>query len=647
MNAEPLDFQRGEVGRETYDFAMRCFIVLAALMIVTGCATSSMGEAGDSADVVSFATNGVTTIRDPHSHARPDEVAVEHVTLDLEVNFQKKQLIGSVALRIRRAQPEASTLILDTDGLDIARVTLLPSRKPATYRMGEVDPTLGQKLEISLLPDTTEVVIGYASNPEAKALQWLEPAMTAGKQHPFLLSQSQAILARSWIPLQDTPQVRFTYDATIRVPKTLMALMSAENPQQKSADGVYRFRMEQAIPSYLLAIAVGDMAFRSFDDRSGVYAEPAVLEAAEREFNELPAMMAAAEELYGPYRWGRYDVLVLPPSFPYGGMENPRLTFLTPTIIAGDKSLVDLVAHELAHSWSGNLVTNATWNDFWLNEGFTTYFQHRITERMHGREYSEMLWSLEVNETRTALAELPAGDQSLYLKLRGRDPDEAPPTVYGKGALLLRLIEETIGREPWDRFLRSYFDTHAFRSITTNAFLAELNEQLPGVAEQVNLDAWIFGPGLPANCPAPQSTAFDEVARARETWLETGDVTLLDADGWSSHECVAFITGLPELPRGRMRNLDAHFRFSESGNSEVLAAWLEKAVQARYRDAYPALERFLRSQGRRKFLKPLYSALATNPQDLAFARRIYTEARPTYHPVSQGTIDGILKGKSD
>ena len=212
---------------------------------------------------------------------------------------------------------------------------------------------------------------------------------------------------------------------------------------------------------------------------------------------------------------------------------------------------------------------------------------------------------------------------------------------------MLRLIEETIGREPWDRFLRSYFDTHAFRSITTNAFLAELNEQLPGVAEQVNLDAWIFGPGLPANCSAPQSTAFDEVARARETWLETGDVTLLDADGWSSHERVAFITGLPELPRGRMRNLDAHFRFSESGNSEVLAAWLEKAVQARYRDAYPALERFLRSQGRRKFLKPLYSALATNPQDLAFARRIYTEARPTYHPVSQGTIDGILKGKSD
>ena len=580
--------------------------------------------------------------RDPHSFSRPDEARVEHIALDLNVDFAKKQLAGVATLRIKK-EGDAKSLVLDTNGLDIKRVTLQPSGAQAQFKLGEADPVRGRALEIPIDADTTAVAIEYASDPGARALQWLEPAMTAGKKHPFLLSQSQAILARTWVPCQDTPSVRFTYDATLRVPKELLALMSAENPQARNEEGVYQFRMPHPIPSYLLAIAVGDLEFHPFDTRSGVYAEPSVLDAAARELSDTPKMIQAAEGLYGPYQWGRYDLLVLPPSFPYGGMENPRLTFLTPTVIAGDKSLVSLIAHELAHSWSGNLVTNATWSDFWLNEGFTTYFEHRIVEKLYGREYAEMLWLLGVTDVKQELATLPPADQNLYVNLAGRDPDEAPTTVYEKGALFLRLLEETAGRERWDQFLRAYFDTFKFQPMTTTRFVEHLRAALPDVVQKVNIDAWIHGPGLPPNTPQPRSEAFAKVEAQAKAFAGGADASSLEADGWSSHERVHFIQSLPALTPERMAQLDARFHFSDSGNSEILSAWLEKSIDTRYKAAYPAIERFLTTQGRRKFLKPLYEKLASHPEDVQFAKKIYAKARPTYHPVSQATIDGILK----
>jgi hypothetical protein len=354
-------------------------------------------------------------------------------------------------------------------------------------------------------------------------------------------------------------------------------------------------------------------------------------------------MIQTAEGLYGPYQWGRYDMLVLPPSFPYGGMENPRLTFLTPTIIAGDKSLVSLIAHELAHSWSGNLVTNATWSDFWLNEGFTTYFEHRISEKLYGREYSEMLWSLGVTEAKEQIATLPENDEHLYVNLKGRDPDEAPSLVYEKGALFLRLLEETAGRERWDNFLRTYFTNFTFKPMTTETFKTYLKAQLPDVVQKVDINAWIHGPGLPPNMPQPRSQAFATVEAQAKAYAAGGSVDALTLDKWSSQERVHFIQSLPVLPPERMAMLDGRFDLSQSGNSEVLSAWLEKSIDAKYKAAYPAIERFLTTQGRRKFLRPLYEKLAKNPEDLAFARQIYAKARPTYHPVSQGTIDEILK----
>jgi aminopeptidase N len=582
----------------------------------------------------------LTFVRDPHSYANPAEVRVEHLALDLKVDFAKKQLSGTAALRIEK-QADAKTLILDTAGLDIHSVKLQPGDASAPFVLDPEEPILGRKLEIPISADTTGVTIDYTTHPDARALQWLEPAMTAGKKHPFLLSQSQAINARTWVPLQDTPQVRFTYEATLHVPKELMAVMSAENPTTRGADGVYHFKMPQPIPSYLLAIAVGDLVYRSYDNESGVFAEPATIDAAVHEFSDTPKMIAAAEELYGPYHWGKYDLLVLPPSFPYGGMENPRLTFLTPTVIAGDRSLVSLIAHELAHSWSGNLVTNATWNDFWINEGFTTYFEHRISEKLYGREYSEMLWQLGLTDLKEELATLPPKDQGLYIELAGRNPDDAPGIVYEKGALFLRLLEETAGRDRWDKFLRTYFDTFTFQSMTTKRLVEYLKTGLPDVVKRVNVDEWVYGSGIPANAPKPKSEAFARVEADAKRFAEGAPASSIDMSKWSSHERVHFIQSLPNLYPEHLASLDTQFHFSESGNSEVLSAWLEKALDSGYTGVYPAVERFLTTQGRRKFLKPLYERLAKS--DPAFARKIYAKARPSYHPVSQSTIDEILK----
>ncbi|MFZ2493707.1 MAG: M1 family metallopeptidase [Thermoanaerobaculia bacterium] len=585
-------------------------------------------------------------MRDIHSFARPDEAVVKHIALDLDVDFQQQRLVGSATITIEN-RAGGTELVLDTNGLEIDRVTL-EGGKVTRFLLGDETAHLGKPLTITIEPGTKFVKVDYSSTPGAAAVQWLSPEQTAGGKSPFLFTQSQAILARTWVPCQDTPGVRMTYEATIRVPKGLLAVMSAENPTEANATGVYRFNMPQAIPSYLLALAVGDLAFRPLGRNSGVYAEKPMIDASAYELADTQAMIDAAEKLYGPYAWGQYDVLVLPPSFPFGGMENPRLTFATPTILAGDRSLVNLVAHELAHSWSGNLVTNATWNDFWLNEGFTVYFERRIMEAVSGRDYSEMLALLGFQDFQDAVNELPPRDTHLFLDLAGRDPDEgATKLPYEKGYFFLRLVEETIGREPWDAFLRDYFDRHAFQSVTTESFLGELRTLLakhPGAEAKLTIDKWINGPGIPDNAPRVHSDAFVRVEEQVKAFESGTLASQLATSNWSTHEWIHFLRHLPKaLTNEQMTSLDEAFHFTQSGNSEILHEWLMQALENGYEPAYPALEQFLTKQGRRKFLKPLYQKMAESEEGLARAKKIYAKARPGYHAVSRGTIDQMLK----
>ena len=550
---------------------------------------------------------------DVHSWSRPDEVRVRHLDLDLDVRFDRKILEGSVTVDCERISSDQ--LVLDTRGLTIHAV-----EGAAAFELGAADAVLGAPLRIRLSPGSDRVRIRYATSPEASGLQWLDPPQTAGKQHPFLYTQSEAIHARSWIPLQDSPGVRVTFTARVRTPAGMRAVMAAE-----MNDG--HFRMEHPIPSYLIALAAGDLAFRPLGPRSGVYAEPSVVDRAAYEFDDTEAMIRAVEEMYGPYRWGRYDLLVLPPSFPFGGMENPRLTFATPTVLAGDRSLVSLVAHELAHSWSGNLVTNATWSDFWLNEGFTVYVERRVIEKLYGTERERMEAVLGRRELDREMAGLPEEDSVLHLDLQGRDPDEGCTQVpYEKGALMLRTIESAVGRERFDTFLRSYFDHFAFRSITTAEFLEYIRAEL---ANPVDLDRWIFQPGVPPGAAEPHSDAF---ARIEAGWPE-------DTRAWSTHEWLHFLRAQQEPDMAR---LDREFHLTESGNAEILHQWLLMSVRANYQPAFPRMEQFLCSVGRRKFLKPLYAELMKTPEGQERARRIYEKARPGYHPIAQATIDRIV-----
>ncbi|HKG21100.1 MAG TPA: M1 family metallopeptidase [Blastocatellia bacterium] len=593
-------------------------------------------------------------MRDYHSYSNPEQVRVKHVDLDWDVLFDQKVLKGTAVLSLDRpASGDNFPLVLDTRELNISRAEASADGKSyadAKFSMGKSDPILGAPLTVELPVKATRVRITYSTSPGASGLQWLDPQQTGGKKYPFMFSQSQAIHARSWIPLQDSPKVRVTYTARVRTPRELLAVMSAENDAKTPRDGDYTFKMAQPIPSYLIAIAVGDLSFRPLGKRTGVYAELPVIDKAASELSDTEKMVEATESIYGPYRWGRYDLLILPPSFPFGGMENPRLTFATPTILAGDKSLVSLVAHELAHSWSGNLVTNATWRDFWLNEGFTVYLERRIQEAVYGRGREEMEAVLGRQDVEREMSTLEDRDEILHVDLKGRDPDEGSTQVpYEKGALFLRHLEETFGREAFDKFLRGYFDHFAFQSITTARFVDYLKKNLleknPQLAAKVPVEEWIYQPGIPASAPRAVSDAFPKVEKQSDAWTK-GEIRASDlkTSAWTTQEWLHFLRHLPEqLDRSKMGELDKAFRLTGTGNSEVAHQWLLMAVRNGYEPAYPRLEEYLTSIGRRKLIKPLYEEMVKTPEGRERAMAIYRRARPTYHPIAVTTLDEIMK----
>ncbi len=593
-----------------------------------------------------------TPVKDLHSYADPDKAVMQHLNWEAVVDFDSSRITGRASIRIAR-DPTAKFINLDTKSLLIEKVTLGTKGQeiPAKFELGVPDEILGRKLKIPILKSTEWVNIYYRTTAQSEALQWLSPEQTAGKIMPFLFTQSQAILARSWIPLQDSPGIRFTYNAEVSVPTGMMALMSASNPVEKNSSGIYNFTMNQAIPAYLMALAVGDMVFESLGPRSGVYGEPETISAAHYEFQELEQMLSAAEELYGPYLWDRYDILVLPPSFPFGGMENPRLTFATPTILAGDRSLTSLIAHELAHSWSGNLVTNATWEDFWLNEGFTVYFEQRIMEALYGRSYADMLALLALDDLKKEVEEMKnngqTADTRLKLDLKQRNPDDGVTAIaYDKGYYFLRWLEERTGREKWDDFLRDYFQTYAFRGITTAQFLNYLQKYLIE-KHHINIytdeiNAWVYQPGLPETLPEPHSTRLEAIRQLLKDWdIQKFDESIME--GWSTPEWLYFIRNIPQkADSSDLALLDNLFNLTQSGNSEILVAWFLQGIKRDYQPVYDRLDEFLKRVGRRKFLVPLYQAIMATPDGPDRARELYAQARPNYHFVSSNSIDQLL-----
>ena len=584
---------------------------------------------------------------DYHSFSNPDEIKVTHIDLDLQADFNQKSLIGSATLSFDRVNPQATTLILDTRDLTITSVNIDGS--PIAFKLMTKDENLGAPLHIDVGTQATKVSIFYQTAASASGVQWLTPEQTAGKKHPFLFTQAQAVHARSFIPLQDSPKVRVTYNAVIRTPPELLAVMSAANDPDTQRDGEYEFTMAQPIPSYLIALAIGDLQFKAMGERTGVYAEPSMLDAAAAEFEDTESMLKVTEKTFGSYSWERYDLLILPPSFPFGGMENPRLSFITPTVIAGDKSLVALIAHELAHSWSGNTVTNATWRDLWLNEGFTTYLTYRIMEMIYGTDRFNMEAVLGYEDLQADIASLPANDQVLAIDLRGRNPDDVFSNIpYEKGALFLREIEHKIGRDNFDKFLLEYFAAFTFKSITTDEFINYLDQTLlvtyDDKLDRDRIQEWIFSPGIPAGAPVPQSDAFSKVDKERNAWLEGNKAAAnIVTSSWTLHEWLYFLNNMPNaLSAEQLAELDLAFALTASKNNEIAHSWLMIAVYNEYKPAYDRLYNYLVSIGRNKLVKPLYRELAKTPEGKAFAKKAFEEAKPGYHPLTISANAGFV-----
>jgi aminopeptidase N len=596
----------------------------------------------------------VDTGTDPHSFAEYEKVRITHLRLDLDADFDARVLSGHVVLELERPEPGFQRLVLDTRDLDIRDVNAIQPDGlylPVSWRFGADQGHLGRPLVIALPAGIEQVRIDYATSPDAFGLQWLDAQQTSSGK-PFMFSQSQPHYARTWVPLQDTPAVRYTYDATVRARSDLMVVMGADgNAFERNETGEYSFTMPQPVPSYLMAIAIGDLAFAETGPRTGVYAEPDWIDRAAAEFGVLEEMLEIGENLYGEYRWGRYDLLVLPPSFPFGGMENPRLSYITPTIIAGDGSLLALVAHELAHSWSGNLVTNAAWRDLWLNEGFTVYFEARIMEALYGKDIRDQLAKLSWDDLQTTLATLDARDSQLVRDLSDRDPEQAFMLVpYVMGGFFVEWLEHRVGREAFDEFLRDYFDHFAFQSIDSEDFRAYVETHLvsahPDKLSMAEIDQWLYEPGLPDSAQAvePESDAFVMVDAARMAW-QAGETGLEDlpTDRWSVHQWRHFLSGLEgSLDADTMASLDARFGLSDQQNYEILYLWLMRSIETRYEPGVQRLEEFLVEVGRNKFTRPLYAALAATDWGRPLAIEVYERAKAGYHPLTRQASEAAL-----
>jgi leukotriene-A4 hydrolase len=587
-------------------------------------------------------------IEDFHTLSNADSIEFKHLDLNIEVDFTTKSINGVATWTIANYK-QAKFAILDNKNLIIDSTWV--DDELVTPLIGNNDSILGAALQIPIKNASTKIVIKYATSPTAKALQWLAASQTKGKKHGFLYTQSESIQARSWVPCPDGPGIRFTYSAQVKVPKGMMALMSADgNTQKMNTEGVYKFNMPIRIPAYLLALAVGDLRFKALDSRTGVYAEPEMIEQAAAEFKDVGRMVHVAEKLYGPYQWGRYDMLVLPPGFPIGGMENPKLTFCTPTIIAGDQSLVNLIAHELAHSWSGNYVTNATWDDIWMNEGFTVYFERRISEAMNDSSYAAMLWELGYQDLELAINEFGSQSKETWLKqyLKGKDSDNGLSDIpYEKGALFLRLLEEKFGRKTWDVFLNKYFETHAFSTITTEAFLEFLDQELiqgdTVLKNELQIKNWVYGPGIPNNAPRLYVSRFVIVDSFRNVFLSNNQLFAAATKQWSTHEWLHFLRKMPTpLKESQLQALDNAFHFTKSQNAEIQFQWFMMGIEANYEPIVPHLKPFLEHTGRQKFILPLYKTLLKSPMH-QLSKDWYLSFRNNYHPIAQEKLDQLMK----
>ena len=582
---------------------------------------------------------------DPHSYADLTQGKISHIDLRIKADFDRHIL--NIEADYQLAEPVNGSLFLDTAGLDLQKA--FTDGQELDWEFDQQDELLGERLHLKELDGVDSFGLIFNTSDQARALQWLPAVQTAGGEHPFLYSQCQAIHARSILPCQDTPSVRFTYSAEVDVPNLLTAVMAAEQVgvRESGESHVFEFKMPQPIPSYLFAIGAGNLVFRELGPRTGVYAEPERIEAAAWEFAENEEKIVEAEKLLGPYLWGRYDLLILPPSFPYGGMENPRLTFLTPTAILGNRGQARLISHELAHAWTGNLVTNATWEDFWLNEGWTSYAEARITEVLEGEVILDLI-AVYAEHTLLEVMERVGMDSKLTrLKVpsEGLDPDAATTVIpYIKGAFFLTECEYVVGRDRFDAFIQKYIGTYQFQSLTTEAFLDFLRQELPEVFEKVDVHMWVYEPGMPEKRHRFQSALYDKVQEALELYKQ-GIRPLEDqvAD-WHRYQILSFLQALPKkIPAEDCKYFEDILDLKAKNDAAHYSYFYATCINSGYKEIMPSVEEYLGRNGRMLYVLPVFRAMIASEWARERARPILEQVQERQHKITVHVVDTLLE----
>jgi leukotriene-A4 hydrolase len=587
------------------------------------------------------------TFKDPASYSDLSQGKIKHILFRIGVNFSTQIL--EIEATYLMQEPVHGSLYLDSFKIDLQAART--NGRELQWEFDQKDDDLGERLHLKGLEGELTFTLSLRTSPEARALQWLSASQTAGGQLPFLFSQCQAINARSIFPCQDTPSLRFTYSAEVEVPQGLVAAMAAERIGIDEGAGngstIFRFRMPQPIPSYLFALAVGNLDFRELGPRTGIYAEPETMDAAAWEFAENEAKIIEAEKLLGPYLWERYDLLILPPSFPYGGMENPRLTFLTPTAILGTRGHLSLITHELAHAWTGNLVTNATWQDFWLNEGWTTYAETRITEVLEGKDVVDLHSAFNEKQLIAIMERIGMDSPATQLKLPADKDMDLTSIPYYKGCFFLQECEYAVGRERFDAFVQKYMASFQFQSLTTEAFLDFLKSELPEVFERVDVHKWIYETGLPEERHRPQSHLYNEVQQALDDYERGIKPTKEQIEGWHRYQILSLLQGLPhKLSLEDCRYFDEILELDKRNDVALYSYFYVIAIASGYEEILPRVEQFMGKIGRMLYVLPIVREMIETDWARGYIRPLFERVRDRHHQITLGAMEGLLKRAS-
>ncbi|KAI0932947.1 hypothetical protein AcW1_000087 [Taiwanofungus camphoratus] len=633
---------------------------------------------------------------DPATQSNYDNVYSEHIHFDWTVDYAQRIISGSVTHALRVRQDHTDHVIFDTLALSVEKASV--DQRLVPFELGPSHKVMGSALRVPFQFSAragalVNVTVYYKTTEDCMALQWLEKEQTQGRSFPYLFSQCQQIYARSLAPLQDTSSVKITYTASVTsVLPVLMSAIRVSPPSEGPAhdgkvigkDAVrYEYAQRVPIPSYLIAIAGGNVRYRAFPKvdgkawTSGVWAEPELIDAAYWEFEEaINRFLSTAETFLPPYRFGVYDVLVLPPSFPYGGMENACLTFLTPTLLVGDRSLVDVAVHELTHSWFGNGVTHAHQNHFWLNEGWTTYIERLLLGKLHSpaeRGFHFVIGAKALLDDLTLYADQPRYQRLVIEFQKGEDPDDAYSRIpYDKGANLLLHLERTLGGlDVFLPYAYDYVGTFMGKSITT----AQWKEHLYAYFEKqgdsakiealngVDWDAWLYGEGtaLPVQMEYDLTLAEQAYSLAKR-WDDSrtiSDASQLpfsasDLDGFASNQKLVFLERLqsyPALPAAHVARLGTVYNLAETSNPELRLRFYEVAFldasSAAAKALAPAAVKWVVGddgsgvlKGRMKFCRPVFRDVSR--VDRALAVRYFTRSKEAFHPIARRLIEKDL-----